>query len=169
VRESEWYASRLIDPFVAGTRGEAWAMEHEPIPFTEWVVVAEPRLGVDAVWKLPVYRLALYAVYVAWPDVAAMARLPVTRPIAGQLYRGLGSIGANVAEGYSRSSGRDRTRLYEYALGSARECVVWYRAGAPVLGEAVVDARHAMLQQIIRMLLYAVPRERERTIRPDSH
>ncbi|MFN8404533.1 MAG: four helix bundle protein [Anaerolineales bacterium] len=36
-------------------------------------------------------------------------------------YEAVGSVGANISEGYSRSSGKDRARFYEYALGPARE------------------------------------------------
>ncbi len=38
----------------------------------------------------------------------------------------VGSIRANIAEGYSRGTGKDRARFYEYALGSARESRDWY-------------------------------------------
>ena len=49
--------------------------------------------------------------------------------LADQLYRSLGSIGANLAEGYSRGTGKDRAHFYEYALGSARESRDWYYIG----------------------------------------
>jgi four helix bundle protein len=118
----------------------------------------------DPVWRLPAYRYAVLALQEGWPDVGALARRPTTVAIAGQLYRALGSVAANLAEGYSRSSGADRARLYEYALGSARECVVWYRAAMPVLGDQTTTKRVQHLQQIIRLLLAVIPRERERRI-----
>ncbi|MBC7896698.1 MAG: four helix bundle protein, partial [Cytophagaceae bacterium] len=43
-----------------------------------------------------------------------------------QLLRAVDSISANIAEGYSRFSGRERARFYEIALGSAREAREWY-------------------------------------------
>jgi four helix bundle protein len=112
------------------------------------------------------YRLAIYCIHVAWADVTLLARHQVTKHVAGQLYRALGSIGANLAEGYSRSSGPDRVRMFEYALGSARESVVWYRASAPVLGMDAVAARESILQRILQLLLVAIPSERPRNIRP---
>jgi four helix bundle protein len=112
------------------------------------------------------YRLAMYCVHVAWADVAALARNRVTEHVAGQLYRALGSIGANLAEGYSRSSGPDRVRMFEYALGSARESIVWYRASAPVLGVDAVIVRESMIHRIVQLLLVAIPSERRRKIRP---
>lgn len=120
------------------------------------------------VWRLVMYRLASYALHVGWQDANRLARSPLTAPIAAQLYRALGSIGANIAEGYSRSSGADRVRLYEYALGSARESLVWYRAAQPMLGESDFASRAQILQRIIATLLVAIPVERARRIAKHS-
>ncbi len=75
----------------------------------------------DAVWKLRVYRLSLFAADLGWEDVCKLVRDRRTVGLADQLYRAIGSISANIVEGFSRGSGRDRARFYEYALGSARE------------------------------------------------
>ena len=130
--------------------------------------VAEPSNATPErlVWRLRAYRLALYALDIAWADVVTLARIGITRRIASQLYDAVGSIGANVSEGYSRSSGRDRARFYEYALGSARESVTWYRAAAPVLGAEVVAHRQDVLLQIILLILASLPGERNRRIEP---
>jgi four helix bundle protein len=87
-----------------------------------------------------------------------------TQRLAGQLLRALGSVGANIAEGYSRRSGRDRVRLYEYALGSARESRHWYVAARHVLPERVVAHRLDVLSQIIRLLLTTIPTQRHRDL-----
>jgi four helix bundle protein len=139
-------------------------MGDDVIPFDEWV--ADPRNAVtgDPVWRLPAYQLAIYCASVGWPDVVRLAKVPLTGEVGAQLYDALGSIGANLTEGYSRSSGRDRVRFYEYALGSARECVVWYRLGRPVLGDNITRHREETLQRIVRMLLIVIPRERSRNI-----
>ena len=79
---------------------------------------------------------------------------------------GEGSIAANIGEGYSRSSGRDRARFFEYALGSAKESGIWYRAAVRVLDHPTVASRMAVLEEIQRMLQAVIPRERDRTIRP---
>jgi hypothetical protein len=81
------------------------------------------------------------------------------------LYRALGSVGANLAEGYSRGTGRDRARFYEYALGSARESQDWYFKGRHVLGEAIVSHRLQLLTEIVRLLLTMIPQQRGRTLR----
>jgi four helix bundle protein len=134
------------------------------IPFDVWAANASGSLTRDVVWKLPAYRLACYALHLAWTDVSTLARRGVTEPIGAQLYRAIGSIGANISEGYSRSSGRDRVRIYEYALGSARESIVWYTAAEPILGGTIVEHRRTTLQEICRLLLAVIPQERSRLI-----
>jgi four helix bundle protein len=80
--------------------------------------------------------------------------------LADQLYRSVGSISANIAEGYSRQSGKDQARFYEYALGSAREARGWYHQGRHILPEAVTKHRTRLLTSIIRLLLAIIPAER---------
>ena len=109
------------------------------------------------------YRLALELVDMAWADAQTIRRNSTTKPIASQLYRA--AIGANIAEGYSRSSGRDRVRLFEYALGSARECRHWYYTARYVLTLQVCEARSGILSRICQLLLVAIPKERDRAIR----
>ena len=99
----------------------------------------------------------------AWQDAKILSADPVTERIAGQLYAAVGSIGANLGEGYSRSSGKDRSRIFEFALGSVRESINWYQAGRPVLGE-IVSSRLNDLEEIRRLLLAIIPRERGKGI-----
>jgi four helix bundle protein len=132
--------------------------------YDEWEREAAIRLGKDRVWRMRAYRLGCYAAEMAWPDAEALLVHPLTRDVAPQLMSALGSIRANLAEGYSRSAGRDRARIFEYALGSARESREWYLQAVPVLGAEHVAARCAVLDEIIRMLLAIIPRERDRKI-----
>ena len=76
---------------------------------------------------------------------------------------------ANLSEGYSRSSGRDRAKMFEYALGSVRESMAWYRNSVRILGRDVVNERLGKLEQIRRLWLAIIPRERGRLIRPKNH
>ena len=105
---------------------------------------------------------------VSWEDAERLRANEITEKIAGQLYAALGSILANLAEGYSRSSGKERARIFEYALGSVRESMMWYRTATRVLGQPVVDDRLVQLEQIRRLLLATIPRERGKLIRPNS-
>jgi len=105
------------------------------------------------------YRLAADLLEVAWQDAKTLSTEPVTERIAGQLYAAVTSITANLGEGYSRSSGKDRARIFEYALGSVRETISWYHAARPVLGD-VVRNRLDNLEEIRRLLIAIIPRER---------
>jgi four helix bundle protein len=130
--------------------------------FECWQARAHEALRADALWKVTAYRLALYSLELGWEDARVIDRSRIARPIASQLYRALGSIAANIAEGYSRSSGPDRARHFEYSLGSARESLAWYFAVAPVLGRDTFVARNDTLAQVRRLLLASIPVERKR-------
>jgi four helix bundle protein len=114
------------------------------------------------------YQLARELLKDSWTDAERLRHHRVTEKIASQLYAAVGSIGANLGEGYSRSSGRDRARIFEYALGSVRESMTWYESAEPVLGAEVVHQRLDKLEEIRRLLLAIIPRERDRLIRPSK-
>jgi four helix bundle protein len=88
-----------------------------------------------------------------------------TISLSDQLCRAVGSIGANLAEGYSRGSPRDRVRFYEYSLGSARESRDWYFKARHLLGNDVFLHRADLLTEIIRLLLTTIPNERRSATR----
>ena len=114
----------------------------------------------DILSRTAAYPLALGLLKTCWTDTRTLSRDSITYRISSQLYRAVGSIAANLAEGYSRKSGHDRARLYEYALGSAREARVWYLAGEPVLGSELVADRSAKLDRISRLLIAMIRSER---------
>lgn len=110
------------------------------------------------------YRLALFACEIGWYDVTELMKDNRTGGIADQLYRSLGSISANLAEGYSHHTGKSRAQYYQYALGSARESRDWYYKSQHVLKEQVVAYRITLLTQIIKLLLVMVPQQRGKTL-----
>ncbi len=114
----------------------------------------------DPPWKSEAYRLALFAGDLPWHDVTKLFSDGRTIGLADQLYRAVGSVGANFSEGYSRQSPKDQARFYEYALGSARESRGWYYKGRHILTERVANHRMELLTQIIRLLLTIIPAER---------
>ena len=99
-----------------------------------------------------------------YADSEVLVKNPITEKVAGQLYYAAGSIGANHSEGYSRASGKDRARYYEYALGSVRESMSWYRTAIPVIGPETVGERLDVLEEMRRILTAIIPRERDRTL-----
>jgi four helix bundle protein len=120
---------------------------------TAWEATVPDAIRRDALWRMRVYRLALYASDRGWEDVLLLAGDPRMRGLSDQLYRALGSIGANLVEGYSRSTGRDRARFYTYALGSARESRDWYYKARFALGEELAGDRMRILSEVVRQLL----------------
>ena len=93
--------------------------------YEEWLKSVPTAFTSDWLWKMEAYRLSLFAAEIGWHDVSRLVKDRRTLAVSDQLYRALGSIGANLSEGYSRGSPRDRARFYEYALGSARESRGW--------------------------------------------
>jgi four helix bundle protein len=128
--------------------------------YEEWLTTVPPELTGDPLWKMKVYRLAVFVGDLAWRDVSKLLRDQRTKSLADQLYRAVGSIGANISEGYSRRSGKDRARFYEYAMGSAREARGWYYQGRHILTEEVCTHRAQLLTEIIRLLLTITPATR---------
>ena len=128
-----------------------------------------PRAVRDGVmWKMEAYRLGLYVCDTAWDDVTVLSEDARTRSLSDQLYRSLGSISANIAEGYSRGGGRDRARFLEYALGSAREARDWYVKGRRVLDVERVRSQVDVLTSVIRLLTVMSRNERDVHLREPS-
>jgi four helix bundle protein len=142
--------------------------EQRGFEYEAWEAEVPGVLKQDPLWKMTVYRLALFAADLGWRDVTRLLGDRRTLSIADQLYRALGSISANVAEGYSRGTGRDRARFYEYALGSSRESRDWYYKGRYILGETVAEHRLKLLTEVIRLLLVTAPRERNHQVREEQ-
>lgn len=136
--------------------------------FDEWLAGVPEEIRADSLWKVEAYRLALFAVDLGWGDVTKLANDKRTINLCSQLYRSLGSISANLAEGYSRGTGRDRARFYEYALGSARESRGWYYQGRHILEDAVISHRLGLITQIIKLLLKMVPQQRGHVLYEES-
>ena len=136
--------------------------------YVEWQAGVPDEIKGDSLWKLEVYRLGLFAADIAWQDALVLNKNPLTRGLADQLYRAVCSISANIAEGYSRSTGNDRARFLEYSLGSARESRDWYFKSRHTLKEEVVKHRIDLLTQIIKMLSILTPNQRQKGIREEQ-
>ena len=136
--------------------------------YIEWEKNVPNILREDLLWKMKVYRLSLFLSDICWEDVSRLVKDPRTKSLSNQLYRAVGSIGANLEEGYSKQSPKDRARFYEYSLGSARESRGWFYRGRYILGEKVFEHRAWILTEIIKMLLTIVPEERGIRIHEDS-
>jgi four helix bundle protein len=126
--------------------------------FAEWVAAADDVLTGDPLWSMQAYRLGMYAIVCHNRDRKSFPSL-ANSPALDQVTRAIGSVAANIAEGYSRSGLADRNRFYGYALGSAREAIAWYDTIRSEIGEVATD-RQATLIQVRRIMLTILRRNR---------
>ncbi|WP_425402408.1 four helix bundle protein [Gracilimonas tropica] len=73
--------------------------------------------------------------------------------MADQLIRSSGSISANISEGYSRISNKEKARFYEIAFGSAPEARGWYFKSRHILTPELASKRIYLITKIIKLLL----------------
>ena len=128
--------------------------------FETWEENVPEVLREDALWTVKAYRLSLFLSDIAWCDVMTLSKVSGMRSLSDQLYRSVGSICANIEEGYSKLSSKDRARFYEYSLGSARETRGWFYRARHIIGEDVATHQLGLSTEIIKLLLSMVPEQR---------
>ena len=136
--------------------------------YAEWEERVPSVIRGDSLWTVEAYRLSLFLADISWKDAKKLSSDNCTRSLADQLYRSVCSISANIEEGYSKLSPKDRARFYEYALGSARESRGWYYKSRHLLGEPVSTHRMEMATQVIRLLIKMVPDQRGYKIKEEQ-
>lgn len=128
--------------------------------YDEWEAQVPNEFKRDSLWKMQAYRLGLFLADLAWHDARKLAKNRLTLGIVDQLFRAASNVSPNISEGYSRGTGKDRARFYEYALGSVRECRDRYYKARHVLDETVIQHRLILCTQLTRLMLKTIPRER---------
>src|SRR4029079_18501379 len=124
-----------------------------------------PSMREDPIWRLPAYRYSLYLGDQLQAAAEQMRRVQ-TRRTVDQLLDAAHSSSANIAEGYTPSSGPEHAKFFEYANSSARETREWRfkvrHAFDPTTASAYID----LVTRIMRILTAVIPRERaKRTTR----
>jgi four helix bundle protein len=134
----------------------------DPPGLAEWAAAHVPEsVREDSIWRLPAYRFALYlGDLVQREDAALIQRDFRTRRHLDQLLHAVGSISANISEGYGSTSGPERAKFYEYAQRSAREARDWLFKVRHALRAEVVASRIALVTRIMKILTVAITRER---------
>lgn len=117
--------------------------------YKEWLEAAQGYLTDDPLWKFETYRKACFVNDLAWIDCESMLEDSRGKSIVYQLTRSIGSISANIEEGYGRGFGKDYARFLRIALGSARESKGWYHRSRYLLDESVVEHRIGLIEEII--------------------
>lgn len=136
--------------------------------YLDWLKTVPEEIREDPLWNHEAYRLALFAADLGWHDTTKLFRDGRTLNLAAQLFDAVGSVGANISEGYSRGHQKDRARFYEYALGSSRESRTWYFDGRHVLGPDVAQHRIRLHTQIVKLLLAMLPATRGYSLHEDD-
>src|SRR5260370_574345 len=118
-----------------------------------WERTQPDAITKDALWTLKCYREAMFLGGTVGDDAARLAQRADQMDARKQLLTSVGSIAANIAEGYGRLTAADRAKYLSYALGSAREAMTWYLflRSKPDDGETL--DRIERLARIRRMLI----------------
>jgi four helix bundle protein len=132
------------------------------VTYEQWEATVPDAIRADSIWKIEAYRLAVFFADPAWRDVTKLMKDPRTVKHVAQIYRAVGGISTTLSEGYYRTTGRERARYYEFALGSARESRDWYYQVRHVLGQAATDHRIDLATQIVRLTLTMIPDQRRK-------
>ena len=136
--------------------------------YEEWLRTVPQEIMGDSLWNMQVYRQALFLGDLAWRDAIKISRMGRWRQLSDQLYRAVGSISANISEGYSYPESKDEFRFYRYALGSAREARDWYFKSRHVLEDKVTQHRLKVLEDILRQLIYLVTNRPRHSIKENQ-
>ncbi len=118
----------------------------------EWEASVPRGMRDDVIWRFHAYRVALFMLHLSREDARHCPALSRGNGVADQLIRAVASVSANIADGYRRSTPRDRTRFYDIALGSLREATRWYEAARPYLPGTTVDTRLEEFTELRRLL-----------------
>lgn len=129
--------------------------------YEEWADQVPDSIRNDSLWNFQVYRKSLFLSDLAWQDSEKLLKDVRGKKIAAQLITSVGSICANIEEGYGRGFGKDYARFLKIALGSARECRGWYYRGRRLLSPEVLQHRLKLLDEIISLLITHIPKQRE--------
>lgn len=97
-----------------------------------------------------------------WEDSEVLRRDFRGLEIARQMVRSIGSISANMEEGYGRGFGRELVQFYRYSRGSARESKGWYIRARHLLPAEIVENRTKLLDEIIAIMVATINRLEQR-------
>ena len=127
-----------------------------------WERTRSRAITSDTIWKLDVYRAALFLIHCAREDIRSIPSLRPADELADQLLTAAASVSAHIGESYGRWGAADQLKFLGYALGSLRECVSWYEGSRDRLASAIVDEREALIARTRALLLGYIRSLRQR-------
>ena len=129
--------------------------------FEAWQESVHSGIRNDPLWKFQVYPKALFLYDLTWENCVYLLKDRRGKEVAAQLIRSVGSISANIEEGYGRGYGKDYAYRLRIAIAEARESRGWYWRGRKLLPPQVVDHRINLLSEIIAMLAPNIKKQRK--------
>lgn len=134
-------------------------MKNKPASFEVWTETVHTSIKNDPLWDFSVYPKSLFLYDLMWEDCEYLLHDERGRAISRQLTRRVGSISANIEEGYGRGYGADYAYRLKISLGEARESRGWYWKAHKLLPEDVLDHRITLLDEIIAILPAIIQRQ----------
>lgn len=150
----KWRHPRFTGGGLPTGRHYAPPMTLPPLSFEAYEAAPPDSYAEDPIWRTRMFRMATYLSGRCAGDVAQLGTR-ISMNVASQFRRAVGSVAANIAEGYSRGPNGDRLRFYTYALGSVREALTWIDAMGDAPWPPHAEYRD-LLVQIRRQLLTAI-------------
>jgi four helix bundle protein len=143
------------------TRQQLLSRMDEPDGLAEWAEAQVPEvMREDPIWRLPAYRYSLYLSDQLKAAEDQLRRI-LTKRTVDQLLDAANSISANIAEGYSRTSGPERAKFFEYANSSAREARDWLFKARTAFDPDTAERHIQLVTRVMKILTAVIPRERE--------
>ena len=106
----------------------------------------------DRLLEIQFYNRSKELWHLCWEDTEILKKDFRGLEIARQLIRSVGSVSANIEEGYGRGFGKEYPQFLRISRGSARESKGWYERSSKLLAPEIVIQRTALLDQIIAPL-----------------
>jgi len=110
----------------------------------------------DRLDEVKFYQLSLELWDECWVDSEIMIQDIRGREIVKQLTRSVGSVSANIEEGYGRGFGKEYPHFLRISRGSARESKGWYKKSKFLLQKETIENRIQKLDSIIAMLTKSI-------------
>ena len=110
----------------------------------------------DKLDEIIFYQKSLELWKECWGDSDLMIGDVRGKEIVRQLTRSVGSISANIEEGYGRGFGKEYPYFLRISRGSARESKGWYMKSQYLLSEIIIKQRVEKLDGIIAMLTKSI-------------
>ena len=137
------------------------------VDFEKWVETVHKRIIREPIWQFNGYKKARYFHDLIWEDTDRWRKADWrSRGPGGQVIRSVGSISANLEEGYGRGYGKELLYFYRVALASARETKGWIYRSKRFYSPEALESRLKLCDEVISLLVDELNRQKNRLHSP---